>query len=240
MKYIISQRQLRTQKGFTIVELMVATVVFSVILLVITSGVLHFSNAYYKGINSSTTQDKARSIVDTVSQAIQFSGTTIAGTDDTAGSYFCAGNQVYVFKPGAQYLGGASTATNPGLYVTSQSGGCGLPGAYDAPNSRQLLSPHLRIVSMSVTNVGWSSGSPRYKVSLLLAYSSGGNPALDGNDLLCAPIGTPGSCSSSTPLPNASLNTNDVTCKSQTGSQFCAVSALSTTVQQRLTGSNLD
>jgi len=51
----LSSRSKRLQSGFTLVELMIATMVFSVILLVITYGVVRFTNSYYKGLNSSTT-----------------------------------------------------------------------------------------------------------------------------------------------------------------------------------------
>src|SRR5262249_25193419 len=65
------------QAGFTIVELMVATLVFSTILIVITYGVLSFTRAYYNGVTNSTTQDTARNIISTISQAVEFNGSGI-------------------------------------------------------------------------------------------------------------------------------------------------------------------
>ena len=51
-----------SQSGFTIVELMIATLVFAMVLLVITVGVMSFTRAYYRGINQSNTQRVARAV----------------------------------------------------------------------------------------------------------------------------------------------------------------------------------
>jgi prepilin-type N-terminal cleavage/methylation domain-containing protein len=82
MRHHLQAPQTEKSSGFTIVELMISTLVFSVILLVVTFGIVHFTNSYYRGINGSTTQDTARTIVDSVTQAIQFSsGTITSGTN---------------------------------------------------------------------------------------------------------------------------------------------------------------
>lgn len=59
-------------QGFTLVELMIATALFSSILLLITFGLLSIGQNYYKGKNSARTQDVARRVIDEISQAIQF------------------------------------------------------------------------------------------------------------------------------------------------------------------------
>lgn len=228
-----SKRSAPVQAGFTIIELMIATLVFSIVLLVITYGVLRFTDAYYKGVNSSTTQDTARSIMDTISQAVQFSGSTIVPTDGpgaTDGTYFCAANHIFVFVAGKQYMGGTPTATNPGLFEATTDG-CD-PSLVVYSKGQELLGKHMRIANLQLTN----DGSQSYTVSIRLAYSSGGDPAHDGDDLLCSPS-VNGSCTRSTPLTNFALP--DLMCKSQTGSQFCATSALSTTVVQRIASSEL-
>src|SRR5262249_3702342 len=113
------------QAGFTIVELMVATLVFSFVLVIITVGVLFFSKTYYAGRNRARTQNTARSVVGTISQAIQFTGTAITTTADTGAQYFCAGSRIYVFNLGAKYAGGTATSAVPGLYSAPQTGtGC--------------------------------------------------------------------------------------------------------------------
>ena len=60
------------QSGFTIVELMISISVLSVILLIVTLGIIQISKTYYKGIIQSSTQQTARTILDDVSQSLQF------------------------------------------------------------------------------------------------------------------------------------------------------------------------
>ena len=213
--------------GFTIVELMIATMVFSTILVFITTGVLYFSRAYYSSINRTNTQNTVRAIIASVSQGIQFAGTPIATTADTGSSYFCTGGNMYIFKPGVQYQGATATAANPGLYVVPSPSGCGsLAGVnYNRPDAQQLLGKGMRVANLSVESIG----SQLYTISLTLVYGD--------NDLLCAPQSVAGSCTSSTVLSNGQLTTKDVTCRPKTGSQFCAVSPLNATVQRRVQGS---
>jgi prepilin-type N-terminal cleavage/methylation domain-containing protein len=199
------------QAGFTIIELMIATLVFSVILVIITAGVLYFSNTYYASLNRASMQNTARGIVKDVTESIQFTGTAIATSDDTGANYFCAGNKIYVFQPGVMYGGGTPTAANPGLYVTPQNSGCPPLSAtdYNNPNAQQLLGSKMRISAFNLKE----TADGMYTVSLTLAFGE--------DDLLTATTG------------------NDVACKSQIGYQFCAVSSLNATVQRRLQDSQL-
>lgn len=230
---------------------MIATVAFSVILLTITYGVLSFTNAYYKGINSSTTQNTARSIMDTITQAVQFSGSGVvptnvdSGTGNSGVTYFCANNQVYTYRPGAQYRGDAATSDNPGLLVTTGSCVPPSPTDYSSGKGKQLLGPHMRIAVLTVTpDINLSQA---YTVSIRLVYSSGGALGADGDDLLCSNgidsgVGSCTAGSGNLTLTNYALGPNDlstdvankVVCRLQTGSQFCAVSALSSTVSERV------
>jgi prepilin-type N-terminal cleavage/methylation domain-containing protein len=73
-------RQRKSQAGFTIVELMIATLVFAVVLILITVGVLTFTRSFFKGINQSRTQNAARTVIETISQGIQFSGGEVNGS----------------------------------------------------------------------------------------------------------------------------------------------------------------
>ena len=60
------------QNGFTIIELLIATTVFSLILLISVAGILQISRMYYRGVTQSRTQETARSIIDEVGEAIRF------------------------------------------------------------------------------------------------------------------------------------------------------------------------
>lgn len=62
------------QAGFTILELVIATSVFGVMLLLATTGMLEIGRAYYKGITTSKTQAIARDIENDISNSIQNGG----------------------------------------------------------------------------------------------------------------------------------------------------------------------
>lgn len=217
------------QTGFTIVELMIATMVFSVILLVITEGVLSFTHAYYSGLNSSATQNAVRNIIGNVTHSIEFSGDPVATTDQTDGTFFCAGSKVYVFKPGVEYQGG-NTTSDPGLYVMPSAGSCPSSRPSNLTGGKQLLGTNMRITRLSVTRLG---ATRSYVVAIRLAYGEGDLLCNTGND------GRTGGCAKGdqdydTTSP---VTGDDVACKQQSGFQFCAVAGLTTTATLRVSNS---
>lgn len=212
--------------GFTIVELMVATMVFSVILLVVTVGVIKLTAAYYKGVNSSTTQNVTRNVIDTISQALQFSGGYFGAANLTAttGTY-CIGNQQFDFVLGREQPNDVAHA----LYQSPSSPGACSPKAFTAGSSHDLLGSGNRLVKLQITTP--NPGRPNlYAVAVKVAYG-----VTRGNtDLYCAPVSVSGSCSSSSQFTLAQLASPDLVCRSQIGSQFCVVTELSTTVLSRV------
>lgn len=77
------------QDGFTLVELMIATTVFAVILVICATAMITIGRYYYKGITSSRAQEAARNVMDTVTHPIQFGAETLllpAPVAGTAGS----------------------------------------------------------------------------------------------------------------------------------------------------------
>lgn len=204
--------------GFTIVELMIATMVFSIVLLVIAVGVLRFTNAYFKGINSSKTQAAARAVMSQVAQSIQFSKvvTPLARSGNTDG--ICVDNTLYSFVVGQQVTdvapNGAKHQGYHGL-VVSNPGSCSVgitpnvPASSALPSgSRELLGQHMRLGALDVSPAG-----KLYKIHVRVIYGD--------DDLL-------------TPAVSAGTDWANEVCSGATGEQFCAVSDLTTTVEQRL------
>ena len=205
----------KNQLGFTIIELMIATLVFSVILTVITAGVVSFTNRYYKGANVSATQNTTRSIVDTISQAIQFGSARVIPTTPTD-NFFCAGGYVFTYSnTGALYTG---DATQMGLYMSPMGSTC---KAQNLPTSggKQLLAKNMRLTNLTVSALG----NNLYSIAVSVAYGPG--------DLLCA-SSQPGTCNGSRGMNFWPVS--DVVCRSTAGSQYCAASSLKTTIQQRI------
>lgn len=77
-------------KGFTLIELMIATTVLSVLLVLIASVSIQVGRLFYKGVSSSRTQETVRSITDQISRNIQYSSVT---PEDNANVICVAGNR---------------------------------------------------------------------------------------------------------------------------------------------------
>ncbi|HSX37132.1 MAG TPA: type II secretion system protein, partial [Patescibacteria group bacterium] len=82
------------QGGFTIVELMVALSVLSILLVMSTVILIQIGKLYTKGVNQAATQNAARDIINDLSSQLQVSGNAPDGK--TAG-VICIGNQRYTF-----------------------------------------------------------------------------------------------------------------------------------------------
>lgn len=213
----------KRESGFTIVELLIATLVFSMVLVLITIGVMTFTKSYYKGITQSNTQTAARSIIENIAQAIQFSGDAVTAPIGTAGSGdsegICIGDQRYSYLPGWQLVDGAADTAHQQAnhaLVMDQPGNCSGLDAQDltgSPTGTELLSPKMRIAKLDVEQLGTSG---MYKIDVRVVYGDA--------DLLYSPSGDA-----------AGATASDATCKySISGSQFCAVSELSTVVERRI------
>lgn len=217
------------QKGFTIVELMIATLVFSTILIVITSGVIHFTAAYYKGVHTSSTQITARKVINTISQTLQYGGgkATLVMSDpaDTSvDKFICVGDAQINYRLGAQ-LGPES---DYGVFVSTvdSSGEC--KPYSNGMQGRELLAPKMRLTNLAVTQ-----SNNLYDVSAGVAFGE--------LDLMCAKAITPttaegGCASNATPFNDYTVlaaNGTTAACRSGSGSQFCAFSHLTTQVAAR-------
>lgn len=221
--------------GFTIVELMIATVVFSVVLLIITAGLLSIGRSYYKGVSSVQAQEAANTIAQAIGQDIQFSGGSVLSRNGTY-DMWCAGSRRYTYAP-AKAQGATSSPLNV-VVADSISGSCS--GSTPIPNlnrpltdaqytkPQSLLGPKMRIVKFEVTP---AAAANTYNISVRVVYGD--------DDLLCSddPAAPPNDCSSggvSASVTDDSLMKRLI-CKSiRSGTQFCAVSEINTTVVKRV------
>ncbi len=218
----------KNEAGFTIVELMIATVVFSMILVIITVGVIAFSNQYYKSVNATATQNTTRNAIDMISQSIQFSGASITETKP-ANSFFCAGGYVFSYGKAILYNGGDTTNANLGLYMQPINGSCKMP-SQPFTNGKQLLSKNQRVTNLSVT----SAGNNLYAIDIAIAFGE--------KDVLCSTDGgvASGNCSGSGNLsegPSGNMwgsKADSLSCRSGPGAPYCANSILKTVVEKRL------
>lgn len=169
------QRLKTNAKGFTIVELLIATLIFSMILLIVTIGIIQITRVYYKGLTEADTQNTARAIMDDISQGIQFSGGKVSATQ-TGTRSFCVGDQQYSYALGKQ-LGSQTTKA---LWKTNVSGCTGNPAV--TASGKEFLSEKMRLSNLTVASLG----NNLWKVSITVAYGD--------DDLLNGPTGTNPSC----------------------------------------------
>jgi prepilin-type N-terminal cleavage/methylation domain-containing protein len=205
--------------GFTILELMISSSVFAVVLLVIAVGVINFTNNYYKGIISTETQSTARTVMADISQSIEFGESVNLNLSNGNVSGVCIDNTLYAYVVGQQVtdsspnssqnqgyhglvagnIGCSSLSTlTPYLGSGSQGNSGSLPSG-----ARELLNQHMRLGVLSITPNG-----DLYTVQVRVIYG-------DTNLL-------------------TSKNWATATCVSGAGSQFCATANLTTTVEKRL------
>lgn len=223
------------KQGFTILELMIATVVFSVILLVVATALVQLGNMYYKGQVTVRTQETARQVADEISQEVQFSGQAITtGTatldnsnvsDPLVAGAICIGNTRYTYATNRQVDPNmASGSFVPGQHKlrhalwrdTKPSTSACDPvdlrladpsASIPNANGRELLSPNMRLAN----NFGLAcSGTSSQQCTLTLTV-------LYGDDDLMRPDAN-----------------NPTGCGNVIGSQWCAASTIRAKISQRL------
>src|SRR3990167_10286830 len=97
-------RKQRRQAGFTVVELMMASAIFSVVALVALTGFIEIGRLFYKGATYTANQQVVRTIVDQV-RADMASSSVVNGPLKVAANggisrHYCIGNARYTFIPG--------------------------------------------------------------------------------------------------------------------------------------------
>lgn len=218
---------IQNSSGFTIVELLIATTVFSVILLLCTAGLIQVGRMYYKGITTSQTQEAARSIMDEISRNIQFGGGDVVPASGSAAAvkdFFCIGNRRYSFLIGQQLSDSPAAGSNqkPNVLIVEENAPCdgtkadamaASVAATTVPYERELLRPNMRLAKLEVKCASGTVDCPEklYQVTVRVVYGD--------DDLLVQP-----------PAANA----YEACGSFRAGAQFCAVSELSTVVKKRV------
>ena len=104
----LTRTQALDVRGFTILEMLIAVTVFSTMLLLATSGIVHLGRIYYKGLITSKTQEVSRNIIAETSQTIQLVGNATRSADTDSGAInfdastkaVCIGNVRFTYIDG--------------------------------------------------------------------------------------------------------------------------------------------
>jgi prepilin-type N-terminal cleavage/methylation domain-containing protein len=217
------------ETGFTIVELMIATAVFAVVLLIITTGMIQVGRLYHKGTVNANTQEVARTILEDISQAIQFGGNK-AYLPGGPANWFCVGSRRYTYTRGVRLT---NTPANHVLVADRTSSTCNSAtgaGNLGNPNisvnrdltvqPRELMGFNMRLANLAIV----AGPNETYTITVRVVYGE--------NDVVCSPAQST-DCASKTTSPFQTAT--DLACKDdRSTTQFCSASQLTTTVTRRV------
>lgn len=204
------------QSGFTIIELMMATFAFSVVLLIASNAIVQIGRMYYKGQIQSRTQETARNISEEVTRSFQFTGGRyVPVSPDVADGWpdnqqqFCINDTRYTVFIDQQVRSGVQGLNAKRLNAADQCKG--------VADGRELLGENMRVLHFEVNELDPKT----FLIDIRLAYGD--------NDLLTH---YPDNAAEDTDPIDAP---DDATCKSGVaGNHFCATSRLDNIVRKRL------
>jgi prepilin-type N-terminal cleavage/methylation domain-containing protein len=201
MKYAKSKR-----KGFTILELMIASTVFALMLTIVMSALVQYGKIFYQGSLAAKTQETSRRLIDEMTRQIRYTTGAVETKTNGGLTFVCMGNIRYIVdvdKPvdSATNQHALIKANNPVPDICDTSYSDPWPSDY-----QEQLQENTRVMQINAT---CQAATSICDISLLLVA---------GND------------------DDIDRTTNPLypTCKPGPGSQFCTISDLSTTVVRRV------
>lgn len=205
--------------GFTIIELIIASAVFGVVLLIVSNGAIQIGRLYYRNVTAAKTQEAARAVIDDIAGSIQFSKGSISQTgEDPDTRVLCIGNIRYTFQVNRQIKDSNLHAVwrdsvNDPANPDSDCDADGVEFGEDQASGtgKELLGENMRLLQLSVLGSGnfWT-------IRTKVAYGD--------DDLL-----------SHYPPGQTTNNPAEAQCKPSrvVTSTFCSVSALEIGVKRR-------
>ncbi len=202
----VNKNLISDQSGFTVIELLISSIVFTLILLVTTYGIIQITRGYIKGSVSAQVQNNNRSLVDEITQNIQLSSSSSVNPGPNVPAnwksffptyWFCVNGVRYIYQ-----------FNNPQPYaLTEDSHGisCLSPQA-DPPSAgtgeKSLLNSNTQLLrptgggSQLIYTIG-SSGL--YGVTLDLLFGGPSTYVINSGKYTCRSISLGGSfCNNST------------------------------------------
>ena len=205
--------------GFTIIELLIATLVVSMLLLLCVYGLAQVSRFFTKGVTSATTQDVTRTVLEDVVGRIQVEQNQILDASSSSSRIYCIGTSRYKYNYASGDLTDKAITLVPGARMLSRDVLASVPVNADecrtkpviANSQTNLLKDNMRAVDFTISQPPGTDGR-LYNVSLKVLYAP--------DDAALADI---------VYLPDPT-KPDDVRCSGVRGSEFCGMSSLSTTV----------
>lgn len=204
------------QQGFTIVELMIATAVFSTVLLLCAIAIVHIGKMYYKGTIINRTQDISRKVADDVSRSIQFGSTSATpasfvrpGTPSGGVSSWCIGDIRYSYTTASSRGTGAGQVPHVLWRERGADAACTPLNIFSLTSAQvaageEMLGENMRVPTFSVRHI---SGN-LWEVIIVISYGDDAGLFTDSTFSICR--------------------------GASAGGQFCAASRYETNVVKRL------
>lgn len=201
--------------GFTLIELMIATLIFSLVLVVLLAAFLQIGRLFYKGISMSHTQESTRSALQDISDDITLAKD--APIQPAGKDYFCVGlhryKYVYKYQLGDDY---DALANKYGIIREDVAAGCPDPATPGSgSNAQELLDNGMQLNDLTIN---CSNGVCRIHLHVIFYGAD--------KDVFASP-------KDSGLTGDAARNAPDAECTgSLQGSQYCATADFTSTVLQ--------
>lgn len=198
------------KEGFTIVELMIAISVFSVVMIIATTGILLIARQYQSGVTKTAMQSATRDIHQKISDSIKYGKELILFSNVDGFTGMCVGNERYYYKipnkaDGTNITNGSDFGSMGNLFYEKKSS-----GEYNSSNCSSTLSTDASTLLPSGAKVAhFYVDTTNNKIDTTFVKGD-----YDLFDLPSTPAG--------------------LQCKSGVGNEWCSVVSLSSIVNPRL------
>lgn len=195
---------------------MIATSVFAIVLVIAATGIMTIGRLYYKGLTSSKAQETTRSIAETITRTIQFSGDALSTGGGFPGAQsFCFGQDRYSYIINSQVIDDSTIGLRHD--IRSDLNDC----TPLASGGTELLPENIRLLNFRIVSINTDT----FRIAVKVAY--GDDDLISTYDNDGNPIGGSGH--------PTEAESNDAQCKPGiAGSNFCASSELETIVDKRV------
>ncbi len=226
-------------KGFTIMELMIAISILSIILLISSMVLIGVGNLYSKGADMANVQNVSRNIIENVTSTIQFSGAQLNngvsaspivydysfGAVNVPVSAYCFGQTRYSFVTGFPPTGWShliwlDKMATPGscapLNISQATPSCAGNSNPNCISSQSGSGNELLNANMHLANFSIEEYNPQlYGISVGVAFGQ--------ENMFLSNAGVP-----------KLINGDNYQCSNNAGQQYCATSYLTTFATERL------
>jgi prepilin-type N-terminal cleavage/methylation domain-containing protein len=204
-------KQHTDQKGFTIVELMLSTVIFSIVMLMVIFAMMHIGRTYTRSLVSARMQQQVDEMIYEISQDVKFEGGTLVHykpIGDGSVGVLCVGLKRYTYLLNEQ-----RNDLQPHVMLYDQNDDCGLIAPAGAnlstlnQSAKDLVQSRTRLYKFEVSKLP-SIADDSWRIDVGLAYGDDDQFNYDGSG---RPI-----------------------CKSEVGSQNCKTAESTLLVTRRV------